>query len=171
MFGIVGALAAVAANRPQETDYITRLTTECLEQIEKVLSVSPLFTFVRMEELRVIGSHHDENSKRSIKELCEKNGLNGAMTVLFTYSFVGGFKKPVALRMDWTLLTSDGREYVRIRTVVPSDRGVEVFPDTRDPKYRHIFTELARKNAEDFLLMLSGKKPKHGRSITTGLGA
>lgn len=146
----------------QNLDYPTKLQIECFREMEKVLKNSKLFAYVNTNKLKVINNKFN-NEQDYIKQIITDNNLSSLLRINLKYIIVPGWKKRVALRSDWTLFGLDGRESVNIRTIVISKFGMEVFVDTKDPKYEKTFTDLAAKNAEDFLSVLSGNEPIHGK--------
>lgn len=149
-------------NDLQQMDYATKLQIECFREIEKVLRKNSIFSYVNMNELR-LPENSLSNEPDYIKKMVVSNNLSIAVKTEFKYMVVPGWNKRVALRVDWTLYGSDRKEGANIRTIVASEKGVGVFVNTKDPEHEKIFIDLANKNAQDFISILSGNSPIFGK--------
>lgn len=149
-------------NDLQQMDYASKLQIECFREIEKVLRENSIFSYVNMTELR-LPENSLSNEPDYIKKMIVSNNLSIAVKTEFKYLVVPGWNKRIALRVDWTLYESDGKEGASIRTIVASEKGVGVFVNTKNPEHEKTYLDLANKNAQDFISILSGHGPIFGK--------
>jgi len=154
-------ITPVNATNIKEKSYVRKLDEECLKTIESVLKQSSDFKYVSLRNLKHGQQNYNEDSDK-ISHLCKLNNLNGIIKIYIIYGITSGFKKPLTLTIDWIIFGSDGKEDVKCHTISATKKGYDHFPNTRNPKYENIYIKLAQKSAEEFLLMLSEKKPKIG---------
>jgi hypothetical protein len=110
----------------------------------------------------------DEKCLSEIKKVLEEKqpGTLGNLSINVRYRVLTGFMKEVALQTDWYGLDDEGKIEIHIRTIVPSEKALEMFPNTKSKKYNDIFVELAKKSAYDFISILNGIAPLYSLSST-----
>lgn len=146
------------------TNTAHRLHMKCLQEIERALADSGLFKLVPMAELKA-AAPRPESDAEAVRMLCKDNQLGMAVTVKLNFTVRIGGKKPVVIHADWSAWGPDGAEKAIVRTAVASDEGLEMFPKTTDPKYEVTFMGLARRSAEDFVLLMKGEPAKYSQRI------
>ena len=171
----------------EKLPYVFKLDDKCIEVIENTFSSNRIFTYEKDSGLKkLIFKNHTERNKISSSEeldseakklkeekrlkdliktqLAEKNA-DYAITMKLVYSYVPGFSKPLYLAIGWDVYDKESNKVVHAFSAFWTEEGVEAFPNTTDPRWEKIFTELAEKNAEDFLAAMAGKEPVQKKEL------
>ncbi|MCX5710107.1 MAG: hypothetical protein NT088_05225 [Candidatus Omnitrophica bacterium] len=155
--GVVGGVVAGIANSSQsKKPYVEQLNEKCIVAIEQVLLHQKDFSYVERSSIGLTEPKFTKvkDAPSNYMELKDKYGITGVIKVTLKFQISPGWKKPMQLLVIWDMCSPEGESKVNIVTDAASEKGVEVFPDTRNPVYEATFVELASRNATKFIEML-----------------
>ncbi len=161
----IGVIPAMAMQNEIDTknsgeDYAIELDEAVMAIIEQGLSDSPLLSYINRSDS---GSSSNEPLAGFPKTLVEAapyisdNGLDFVVTTKITYGIASGWTKPLYMQIDWKFWDSAGCPLRKIRTMKKTTETFDIFPSSKDKKYKDVYLSLSRSNTEQFLNALGIK--------------
>ena len=131
------------------------LDDKCLAAIEEVLRAGTDIAYVERASLGLSGTGPADPTGESYLALRDKGRITGVIKLQLMFQVAPGFKKVPRLAVVWEVLTTEGVCKVKINTAATAGKSGGVFLNTMHPGYAETFAELARRNASQFLKLLS----------------
>ena len=146
-----GALSAVF----EPHAYLEELHEECLIAIDEVMTGAQHFSYAVPTSLELPKRGVQKYSSMPFyQELALQHGLEGVLRVKLTCGVETGWYKTLCLSGTWELVSAEGATVAKISTKQLSEQRYRMFPNVWNPKYKTIYVDLARRNAEEFLSSL-----------------
>ena len=151
----MGSLVEVAI---EPRVYLAELHESCIAAVDETMTGIESFKYVTPMSLGFSTKRAQRYSSiASCKELAQRHGLGGVLRVKLTFGFKAGWHKTLCLSGTWELVSAEGVVVAKVCTKQLSEQRYNgfTFINAWDPKYKPIYMELARKNAQEFVALLT----------------